>query len=421
MSPQALTLPDPLDCRTCNICLGHCPTFKLKGSFDQSPTGRVRLISKVLEAGETLTAEETQQLNDCVECRACEKVCPSKMPYLRLLAKARAQMPAAGQAPATNPPALRALLLASRRQGRLRRIVAALRLYQRSGLRALFARFGLFKLAGTERLDRMLPPLEPYRPLQAHYPAKGKRRGAVALFTGCLGDAIHHRTQHAAVHVLTHLGYEVHIPRQQHCCGAMHAHNGDKAGADELAELNLNAFGPVVNEVDAILYTATGCASTLRHYRRRKVREAAKDAVAGFEGRLMDINAFIAEAEWPAELKLEALEQRLAVHEPCSQQHPHPSNDSPNAFLNRIPGLIVEPLAENNICCGAGGAYMLTNPEMSDGIRAGKLHHLAESGADILVTSNVGCALHLAAGARAEGLHVNVVHPVEVLARRIGD
>jgi len=90
---ETLYIPDDMDCRSCNMCVSHCPTFKIKRQSEESPRGRLKLISKLLYDGATLSQEAETHLNNCVECRACEKVCPSKMRYLKLLGKAREKLP----------------------------------------------------------------------------------------------------------------------------------------------------------------------------------------------------------------------------------------------------------------------------------------------------------------------------------------
>ena len=141
--------------------------------------------------------------------------------------------------------------------------------------------------------------------------------------------------------------------------------------------------------------------------------------IESFESKLKDINEFIADQKWPETLTLEPLNKRVAVHEPCSQRFPLGTHEKAYQFLKRIPAIELIPLPENNICCGAGGSYMLSHPEMSAEIRAEKLKHLQTTQANILVTSNIGCALHLASGVCQENMDVMIAHPVELLAQQI--
>ena len=409
---ETLYIPDETDCRTCNICVSHCPTYRIKRQPQESPRGRLKLISKVLNKEQALTEEETEHLNNCVECRACEKVCPSKMHYRKLLDKTRDRLPTLPV-----PPVLRALLYCTSHRAVLPRLLSGLRLYQKSGLQGVAKKLGLLRLTQTEIINDMLPSSLEYTHVGNFYPASATRKGAVGLFTGCLTNVLDNPTLHAAIKVLNRFGFDVHVPQQQQCCGAIHQHNGDETTAGRLAELNLRAFQGL--DVAAIVFTASACGSRLHEYQRRHLSDETQVEVESFSSKLQEINAFIAGQEWPEDLKLQPLNQRVAVHEPCSQRFPLGVHEKPYQFLKRIPGIDLIPLQDNHICCGAGGTYMLTHPEMSDEIRADKLKHIHASGAQIVVTSNIGCALHLTSGISREQLNIAVAHPIDVLARQI--
>lgn len=411
-STETLYIPDDMDCRSCNLCASHCPTFKGTRIPEESPRGRLKLISKVLYEDERLNPEEQTHLNNCVECRACEKVCPSKMRYLKLLGKARDKLP---RIPTSA--VIRALLYVTSHRTSQLRLFSGLRLYQNSGLQGMAEKLGLINLTRTEALNGMLPKLPKYQHVEKYYPATVTHKGNVGLFTGCLTNVMDNPTLHASIKVLNTLGYGVHVPQQQQCCGAIHKHNGDKETADQLAEINLRAFQGL--ELEAIVYTASACGSPLQQYKRRKVSAEIRAEVPLFESKLKEINEFIAAQEWPDNLKLEPLNKRVVVHEPCSQRFPLATHEKAYEFLQRIPGIDMQPLPENNICCGAGGTYMITHQEMSNQIRAEKLKHLQASDADILATSNIGCALHLASGIFNEKIDVVVAHPIELLAQQI--
>lgn len=406
--------PDENDCRTCNLCVGNCPTFKVDRTPLESPRGRLKLIKKVLQDDQTLTAEEQHHLNNCVQCRACEHVCPSKMAYGELLESVK--VTSSQQQIAS--PLVRALLYATSDKNRLNQLTTTLRASQQWGLQTLARRLGLFKVAIPEHLDDLLPNIPKPRRFKDVYPAIGERRGAVGLFTGCLTQALDATTLSAGINVLTRLGLDVHIPAAQQCCGGLHQHNGDSATAQQLAAVNIEAFG-AISHLDAIVVTASGCGDPLQRYAKTPPDGMSMHQAQQFAEKIMDINQFIAQQPWPETARLEPLTITVAVHEPCSQRFPLGSHRSVYHILERIPGVKLIPLAENHICCGAGGSYMITHPQKSDAIRAAKLAHLDATDAQLLVTSNIGCALHLLAGLNKSKTAVKVAHPVELLAQQL--
>ena len=127
----------------------------------------------------------------------------------------------------------------------------------------------------------------------------------------------------------------------------------------------------------------------------------------------------MAQIEWPEAVKLRPLDKRIAIHLPCSLSHLLHQGAAPEALLSKIPGVKLIPLPENQNCCGGAGDYMMRHPALADSLREGKLRQLDIIRPDILVSSNIGCALHIAAGLRDAGLKIEVIHPVTLLARQI--
>jgi glycolate oxidase iron-sulfur subunit len=208
----------------------------------------------------------------------------------------------------------------------------------------------------------------------------------------------------AAARLLAALGYAVVCPDDQACCGAMHRHAGLAQAAKRLAARNRRAFGGA--GLDAVLFSATGCGAVLR-----------EDRWWGGEGGppARDLLAFLVAADWSG-LTPRSMPLRVAVHLPCSAHDAGLAPDDAMTLLRRVPGLEPVPLDPGLGCCGAAGTYLLHHAETADALRAGLLDAVAASGADLLVTANTGCAMHLRAGLAERGLPVRLAHPVELLA-----
>ncbi len=388
-------LPDAAECMRCGVCIASCPAFRLFQIDEETPRRRIRTISKLLVEKLPIGADERRHLDNCLQCRACETLCPSRMAYGQLFDQAQAELK-------VKPGWLAKLafkLVENKRW--LAQLMPWLSVYLKSGLQKPLRRSGLLEklhLADAEALTAE-PALQP---LAACYPANGARRGRVALFTGCIAEHFDRETLSAATKLLNAIGYEVLIPPQQGCCGAIHQHNGQSAAA--LIDNNIDVFNAL--DVDAVLHTATGCGAMLSEYR--------SDDEAGrlFRRRLYDINDFLL-AHWPDDLQLAESELNVAVHEPCSQRNVLKNQQAVYALLQKIPGLNVAALADNPICCGAGGSYMLTHPGNARQLRDLKRHAIAVASADAVVSGNFGCALYLNAGGG------RVEHPLLLLARQL--
>jgi glycolate oxidase iron-sulfur subunit len=399
-------------CVKCGLCLPHCPTYVKTRDEGDSPRGRIALMQALAEGQLPPGGRLAFHLDRCLGCRACERVCPSGVPYGHLIDTGRALE--------------RALALPRKRRTFSRlvfrylvstprwiaRLATALRVYRKSGLRHVARASGLLRAVGLDRLDAALPPIESPFTFEEHYSARGSVRGRVALFTGCIGGTLDQAALKASIRLLTAAGYAVDVPRRQTCCGALHLHAGDLAFAAELARRNTEAFNAA--PVEAILYTATGCGTTLFEYGSwPPFQDEIRLRVP-----VIDICTFL-DRNWPDHLSLRKSAGRVAVHDPCTLTHVIRAAGAPYRLLKRIPGLEVMPLPENRVCCGAAGTYFLTQPAMSDRLRRDKLASIEALHADLLVTSNIGCALHLMAGLRETGRDIEVLHPVTVLERQL--
>ncbi len=139
-----------------------------------------------------------------------------------------------------------------------------------------------------------------------------------------------------------------------------------------------------------------------------------KDKEAGklFSRRLTDINDFLLK-HWPDDLQLKHSNLEVAVHEPCSQRHVLKNQQAVYKLLQKIPGISIEALADNNTCCGSGGSYMLTHPENAAQLKLLKQQTISAAHVDVVVSSNFGYALFLA----DDGIKVE--HPLLLLSRQL--
>jgi glycolate oxidase iron-sulfur subunit len=372
---------------------------------NESPRGRIALMRALAMGQLDATRAFTGHLERCLSCGACERVCPSRVHYGRL-----------------HDTSLDAIGYASSLSWLARRLFAAV-----TQPSALGRRLRLLSLTGLPRALRALPvlrntqlgqlaaqlPAVPRQALwQARYPADPSR-GDVALFLGCVARAVDPETLRSAIRVLNALGYSVHVPPGQGCCGALHQHAGDANTAHRLATTNIQAFSQ--DPAHPVISVASGCGMALREYGGRQGTETARQ----FAERVVDVNAFLARATWPKALRLAPWRARIAVHDPCSLSQPLRPAAAAQELLARIPQAELVPLAHNGTCCGAAGSYFLTQPNMAQALRADKLAAIRDAAPDVIASSNVGCALYLAAGLRATGRPLEVVHPITLVARQL--
>jgi glycolate oxidase iron-sulfur subunit len=242
-------------------------------------------------------------------------------------------------------------------------------------------------------------------PAPGAYPARSDNTlGQVGLLGGCAVSVQQGGALHAALRLLQYAGYGVSIPAQDLCCGALSQHAGKPGKASAEAAQVRHAFD---GDVDAVVSLASGCGIHVDSYQ--------PPLRAGHQ----DICRFLLEHGGLTRDDFLPLRTRAYLHTPCSVENVYRGGDWAKKLLALIPELEVTPVGEAGQCCGAAGDYMLRYPERADRLRRPLLDDLPDQTGVILLTSNVGCAMHLAAGLRERDADTKVLHPVELLARQI--
>ena len=258
----------------------------------------------------------------------------------------------------------------------------------------------------------MLPP--PRRnegPLPEFLPAIGRRRATVALFTGCIGDAMFRHVNWATARVLQQNGCDVHVPQTQVCCGAIHFHAGSSEPAQKFADDNLAAFP--IERFDAIINNIAGCGSMLKDYGHHW-HDGRQSERAAWAAKVRDVNEFLDQL---GPVRPEGEIQAVATyHDACHLLHAQKIHDAPRRLLAHDPG----PRTARS----AGVGTLLRRRRHVQPDAAGDVgppepaedgEHQARPAPRVAITSNAGCALQIAGEARKQGERLAVVHPMEVL------
>lgn len=389
-------------CVHCGFCLPACPTYLATADEADSPRGRIVLI-RGLSAG-TLTPGDdavAQHLDACLGCRGCEPVCPSGVEYGRGLEAARAMLAERRGIPFV----ARMVLAVFRRKWLWRPVMAITRMLRNTGIPA--------RMAGGSRLRFMMGMVAATAPRPENADPRSTSRRAhhgaplpAAMFTGCVMNGLFSHVHDATRRALENAGYDVREVRGQGCCGALHLHAGDDAGARALARENLRAFRDVEG---LIVVNSAGCGAMLKEYAH------LVDDAAEFSARVRDISELVSASAKSPGLKPGAL---VAVYDaPCHLQHAQQIHDQPLAMLKSVPGLTLLVPPGSSQCCGSAGIYSLVEPRLSREVLAAKIAELAalDPRPDVVLTGNPGCLMQIGAGLRAAGLDIDVRHPVELV------
>ena len=420
-------------CVHCGFCLNACPTYHDLGVETDSPRGRIALMRGLDDGRIEWSPRVQQHFDQCLQCRACETACPSKVPYGRLMEATRAEAFARGQWPRRQRLLWRLIMRGLFPYPRRMRLAGyGLKLYQRTGLQSLVRRSGLLR-----RLSSKLADIDALSPV-ADQPFYSNREAAnvataapirarAALITGCMMPLAYPETHRATVRVFARNGVAVDAPEAQVCCGALHAHGGDVEAARDLARRNIDAITPESSDApDVILINAAGCGSHLKEYGHLLRNDSTyAERAAAFAARVRDVHEYLVEIGFTPPAG--RIERAVTYQDSCHLSHAQQVRSAPREVLSSIPGLTLSEMRQPDKCCGSAGIYSVVQSDISKRVLAEKMADVRSTGAEQICTANPGCMLQLDAGIARfdteQRMMPRSTHAIELLdeSYRLGD
>jgi glycolate oxidase iron-sulfur subunit len=415
---EAPTEEEVNHCIRCGLCLSVCPTYKESLRETESPRGRVALITKALNGELDLTGNFTDHMYKCLDCLACNDICPVGIKPADLCLGTRYVVHQARPQPFLKPWLFRGVFP---RTGLLEALTKPVVLYDRSGLRKVVNRVGVTKVLPKQLRDmeRMLPGHLSVRGARHQIPAvvtaRGERRASVAYFLGCVQGVMLADGCQATVEVLAENGCDVITPRSVKCCGMPMIGYGDKEEARAMARHNIDLFLGLAQPVDAIIADCATCGSSLKEYHHWLADDPAyAERARQFAAKVRDVSEFLAEIGIrPPAGKVDAV---VTYHDPCHLCRGQGIRKQPRDML-RAAGVTLVEMEGADTCCGSAGTQLVTHYETSVAVLERKMANVAETGAEIIASGCPGCQMQLTLGVKRRGLEVRVVHPSQLLAQ----
>jgi glycolate oxidase iron-sulfur subunit len=401
------------DCVHCGFCLPTCPTYTLWGEEMDSPRGRIYLMNEGLQ-GEPMTPSMVQHIDACLGCMACVTACPSGVQYDKLIEATRAQVERRFDRPVADRALRGAIFALFPYPRRLRLMRGPLRLYQVTGLSRRLRKSGVLQRISPTiaAMEAIAPPLERSQPVPQRTPARGPRRGTVAMLLGCVQREFFPGVNAATARVLAAEGFDVVAPASQGCCGALSAHNGREEEAQRFARALIDQLDRDV--VDHIVVNSAGCGSSMKEYADLLADDPAyAERARAFADKVRDVSEILVEVG-PVATR-HPLPVTVAYHDACHLGHAQGIRSQPRELLRGIPGLEVREIADPELCCGSAGIYNVLHPQPARELGDRKAANVLRTGAELLVTANPGCLMQVASSIERAGSRMALAHTVEVL------
>ncbi|MFD9629054.1 (Fe-S)-binding protein [Peribacillus muralis] len=411
-------------CIQCGYCLPACPTYKSMETESASPRGRINLVKMAAEGKIDITEDLKKPIDLCLGCRACEIACPVNVPYGSILEDAK-EMIKKKEDESKKKPYMKDWLMNSffTNSKMLQVSSNLLYLYQETGLQKISRKTKLPEkiLGNIGKMEKTLPtmPSPKYRIKKGQmYKAKNpETKMTVALFLGCINDSLLYKVNYYTLELLRLAGCDVYIPKNQGCCGALHAHQGYMDTAKQLASDNLNAFEE--HDVQYIVTNAGGCGAILKeynHFLKDGTGSNSKSKVDEFTSKIKDISEVLYELDT---LKFEKNINKVVTYQPsCHLKNVQKVDAIPEKLIKSISGITYVELPDKDSCCASGGVYNVINYDESMKILSGKFQGVNHIQPDLIVTSNPGCLLQMSHGVNefSHDKQAKSIHLVELLA-----
>jgi len=433
------------DCIRCGRCLPACPTYQHTTLEGQSPRGRLNLL-RAVEDGKLALEEPRleEHLYHCLDCRACDTVCPAGISIGALIVRGRAAIAHVRPRSRLIRFGLTAILVSPRRA---EFFAAPLRWMQRLRLDRLgLAIFGRLPKIGpiVRDLIELAPAMS--KPLrgelhegQSSSQANTRR---VGFFLGCVMNVAYADASRASVRLMERYGCEVVTPSNQLCCGAPHEDQGMKDTARSFARRNIAAFD-ALGDLRAIVADCAACSGFLKEYTHLlRVDPDWAERARRFSSKVRDITEWLDEimphvvlSREPPEMGRSAkngLDQdtlrhargdklKVTYHEPCHLANVQGVRRPPRALMARLRNVDVCELPDAARCCGSAGIYNLTHPTMSRRLLERKMDDVASTHADVVVSANPGCLLQLNWGNKRHSASIAVRHITQLIEAELLD
>lgn len=391
-------------CRHCGMCQAVCPLYQTEKKEQFVARGKIRL-AKTIEEGKIDSGEIAKTtFYNCLDCRACMEVCPSKVNTSSLVKRMRAKIYSEQGDNFIFNVALEHL---TPYPGRLELARKGLRAYQALGLPALVRLNPSLK-----KMEATLPtlPKHSFRHELSSKKRNSENRQKVAYFISCTTDILYPHVGQAVIKVLDACGFDVYPMTEGTCCGVPQLGYGHVERAKAMALQNIEA---VPDDIEFIVNDCATCGSALKEYPELFEGTEYEERAKKFSNRVIDISAFLVRyANVPDG---PSLNMTVTYHDPCHLNRAQGVKQETRDLIQKSASRLIE-MENSDQCCGGAGTFNITHPELSQKLLKQKIASIERTGAGAVVTGCPACRMQITGGLKTYYKEIPVYHPVELLA-----
>lgn len=240
------------------------------------------------------------------------------------------------------------------------------------------------------------------------------KKERVRLFASCLVDNFFPEVGEAVVKILSDMGFEVEFPEGQTCCGQPAFNSGHRADAVKVARHFLDVFDPAGG---AIVCPSGSCASMVKNYYAELFRDDPENLSRAerISSNVREFSEFVSDRAGGYSPN-SAYRGKVTFHDSCHALRELGINSQPREILKSLEGVELVEMEMAQACCGFGGTFSIKYPEVSESMLREKTDSILATGAEAVVSTDMGCLMNIKGLASREKLPIKVLHLAELLA-----
>ena len=409
-----------VSCMKCGFCQAFCPVFSETGEEGDVTRGKISLLENLAHEVIRDPVAVNERLSRCLLCGSCAFGCPSGVKTMEIFFKARTIVNEYIGLPPIKKLIFRALLPHPEMFNFFFSMGTPFH-----GLFLKKDKAGAQNTACAPMLKKYIGerhiPMPAKKALSSDVgeldtPA-GRSGIKVAFFPGCMGDKVYVNMSKACLKVFNYHAVGVYLPKKWACCGIPALSSGDRAGFSKMVKHDLALLRQ--STFDYVITPCSSCTSTIiEHWKEADGLSSSEKSFAEEVARkTMDINAFLVDV-----LKVTPPEDanngrtKVAYHESCHLKKGLRVSAQPQALIKMNKDYTLVPLKEADHCCGCGGTFTLTQPELSAQIGQRKRDNIMASRADVVATGCPACMMQISDLLARNHDPVKVKHTIEIYA-----
>ncbi len=404
-------------CIHCGICLSVCPTYDITKLERSSPRGRIRLIKAFANSEKLLGELFEEEMSFCLGCRACETACPAGVQYNTLHQTVKDIINKRKKFSIQKIALKYFLNKVLTSSTKLKSFSKMLFYYQKSWLRKFLHSTDLLKNISPKLflMDELSPQISNAASdelIDEISLPENEQKYNVAFHVGCIMNVAFADINIDTIEVLKKSGCKIRTPKNQNCCGALHAHNGELDTAKKLAKSNIDLFESF--EYEYLISNSAGCGAFMKEYKELlKDEKGYSEKAKLFSAKVKDVMEFLTGNS--VKLNYKSYNDCVTYHDACHHVHGQGIFDQPRKIIKEIKDINYKELNESTRCCGSAGIYNILRQEDSMEFLDRKMKNVLYTKADLLLTGNPGCLLQLRYGIKKSSSPIKARHIVSFI------